>query len=249
MVDNSVVGGQTLAAGTGGIDGSDAVISAAPLVFLSNSNDATKVRYYTPSFGGLSLGVSYTPTQTNFNSGANNGQDFAHKDGALAMDAQNIFEGAIVYDGDFGGVGVLASVVGLYGDLKNDAEELIGGDNGGVCRPAPTLTCGASSSAAASATTRSARRQRDFYTAGIGFDFGPVGTSITYGQIFGTNSDFDEASRFGDKAYNVVFSADYAIAPGLVLAGDVSKFDNDTTAETDTGDKGWTAVGSVRLAF
>ena len=57
VVDNSVVGGQTLAAGTGGIDGSDAVIAAAPLVFLANSNDATKVRYYTPSFGGLSLGV------------------------------------------------------------------------------------------------------------------------------------------------------------------------------------------------
>ena len=251
VVDNSVVGGQTLAAGTGGIDGSDAVISAAPLVFLSNSNDATKVRYYTPSFGGLSLGVSYTPTQTNFNSGANNGQDFAHKNGALAMDAQNIFEGAIVYDGDFGGVGVLASVVGLYGELKNDAEELIGRQmtSGGVCRPAPTLTCGASSSAAASATTRSARRSATSITAGIGSDFGPMGTSITYGQIFGTNSDFDEASRFGDNAYNVVLSADYAIAPGLVLAGDVSKFDNDTTAETDTGDKGWTAVGSVRLAF
>ena len=77
MVDNSVVGGQTIAAGTGGIDGSDAVIAAAPVVFLTNSNDATKIRYYTPSFGGLSLGVSYTPTQTDFNSGANNGQVFA----------------------------------------------------------------------------------------------------------------------------------------------------------------------------
>ena len=52
------VGGQTIAAGTGGIDGSDAVITAAPLVFLANSNDATKIRYYTPSFGGFSLGVS-----------------------------------------------------------------------------------------------------------------------------------------------------------------------------------------------
>ena len=93
VVDNSVVGGQTLAAGTGGIDGSDAVIAAAPLVFLSNSNDATKVRYYTPSFGGLSFGVSYTPTQENFNSGANNGQFFANKDGALAMDAPEHLRG------------------------------------------------------------------------------------------------------------------------------------------------------------
>ena len=125
VVDNSVVGGQTLAAGTGGIDGSDAVIIAAPVVFLSNSNDATKIRYYTPSFGGLSFGVSYTPTQQDFNSGSNNGQAFATKNGGPGvvgggMDAKNIFEGAIAYDGDFGGVGVLASVVGLYGELKND---------------------------------------------------------------------------------------------------------------------------------
>ena len=88
VVDNSVVGGQTIAAGTGGIDGSDAVISAAPVVFLSNSNDATKVRYYTPSFGGFSVGVSYTPTQRTSTAAANNGQFFASKDGALAMDGR-----------------------------------------------------------------------------------------------------------------------------------------------------------------
>ncbi|MFZ1428297.1 MAG: porin, partial [Geminicoccaceae bacterium] len=61
VVDNSTVGANTIAAGTGGLDGSDAVIAAAPVVFLTNTNDATKVRYYTPSFGGFSLGASYTP--------------------------------------------------------------------------------------------------------------------------------------------------------------------------------------------
>ena len=49
--------------------------------------------------------------------------------------------------------------------------------------------------------------------------------------------------------WGLVFSADYALAPGLVLAGDVSWFDNDATEDTDTGDKGWAAVGSFRLAF
>jgi hypothetical protein len=34
-----------------------------------------------------------------------------------------------------------------------------------------------------------------------------------------------------------------------VLAGDVASFDNDTTVDTGTGDKGWAAVGSLRLAF
>ena len=71
------------------------MITAAPVVFLTNTNDATKIRYYTPSFGGFSLGVSYTPTQQDFNSGAENGQFFATKDGdrIRRMDAKNIVEG------------------------------------------------------------------------------------------------------------------------------------------------------------
>ena len=123
-----MVGGQTLAAGTGGIDGSDAVISAAPVVFLTNTNDATKVRYYTPDFGGFSAGVCYTPTQQEINSGAENGQFFGRKDGADAMEGENVVEGALVYDGEFGGVGFLASVVGLYGELMNGGDDDFGDD-------------------------------------------------------------------------------------------------------------------------
>ena len=52
-----------------------------------------------------------------------------------------------------------------------------------------------------------------------------------------------------DKASNLVVSADYALAPGLVLAGDVGFFDNDAAGGAATGDKGWQAVGRVGLAF
>src|SRR5829696_4682533 len=107
-VDNSIIGGQTIAAGTGGIDGSSFVVAgiAGEGVFPTETDDSTKIRYYTPSFGGFSLGVSYTPTVEDVGSGANNGQFIARKSGALAMEAQNVVEGALVYDGDFGGVGL-----------------------------------------------------------------------------------------------------------------------------------------------
>jgi len=72
---------------------------------------------------------------------------------------------------------------------------------------------------------------------------------VTYGQIFDANSDFEEARGIGDSAYNLVFSADYALAPGLVLAGDVGAFDNDSTIDTGTGDTGWQAVGRLAVAF
>ena len=63
-VDNSIIGGQTIAAGTGGIDGSSFVVAgiAGEGVFPTETDDPTKIRYYTPSFGGFSLGISFTPT-------------------------------------------------------------------------------------------------------------------------------------------------------------------------------------------
>src|SRR3954452_1646477 len=113
VVENSIIGGQTVAAGTGGIDGSDFVVAgiAGEGVFPTETDDSTKIRYYTPSFGGFSLGVSFTPTVETVGSGANNGQFIARKSGPAAMGADNVVEGALVYDGDFGGVGVKASIV------------------------------------------------------------------------------------------------------------------------------------------
>ena len=70
-VDNSIIGGQTIAAGTGGIDGSSFVVAgiAGEGVFPTETDDSTKIRYYTPSLGGFSLGISFTPTVETVGSG------------------------------------------------------------------------------------------------------------------------------------------------------------------------------------
>ncbi len=253
VADNSAVGAQTIAAGTGGIDGSDAVISAAPVVYITNTNDATKVRYYTPSFGGFSVGVSYTPTQQVIGSGAQNGQFFAQKGGGgdLGMQGKNVVEGGLVYDGEFGGIGVLASVVGLYGELKNSGETNFGDDKWRGAQAGASVDLFGFKLAGSYGYNEVGDLKNQFITAGIGASLGPVNTSVTYGQMIDTNGDFDEARGIGDSAYNLVVSADVPIAPGLVLAGDVSFFDNDQTDSeaTGTGDTGWAAVGSFRLAF
>jgi hypothetical protein len=46
---------------------------------------------------------------------------------------------------------------------------------------------------------------------------------VNYGQVI------DTSGTPYDKPYNLVFSADYTLMPGLVLAGDVGFFDNDGT--------------------
>ena len=160
----------------------------------------------------------------------------------------------MVYDGELGGVGVEASVVGLYGTLKNGADTSIadggfGDDQWYGIQGGAALDLFGFKVAGNVASDNVGDTTRNFFTAGIGYGFGPLNTSITYGQIFDANSDFEEQSGIGDSAYNVVFSADYALAPGLVLAGDVSAFDNDSTGGTGTGDKGWTAVGRFAVAF
>ena len=160
VVENSIVGGQTIAVGTGGIDGSDFVILpvVGEAVFPTRTEDATKIRYYTPSFGGFSLGVSYTPTQSNLDSGANNGQFIARKNGVNAMQAENIVEGGLIYDGDVVGIGLETSLVGQYGKLKNSGEADFGGSDWYSGSTVPRSTFRASSWLAALAPTRLATR-------------------------------------------------------------------------------------------
>jgi outer membrane protein OmpU len=251
-VDNSIIGGQTIAAGTGGIDGSSFVVAgiSGEGVFPTETDDSTKIRYYTPSFGGFSLGVSFTPTVEDVNSGANNGQFIARKDGPDAMDGQNTVEGALVYDGGLGGVGLKASVVGLYGELKNDAEDIFGDEKYWNVTGGVALDLFGFKLACSVGMDTLGDQDNQFATAGIGYGIGPVNTSITAAYIWHSNDDFSEAEGY-DKPYNIVFSADYALAPGLVLAGDVAYFDLDTNGSYtgDTGDTGWAAVGRLAVAF
>jgi predicted porin len=153
--DASSIGAYTIAAGTGGIDGAVVDALAISPVRPSSSNDATTIRYYTPSFGGFQVGVSYTP---NVNSGAGNGDTLAFKD----VQAGDLVEGALVYKGDFARLGIQASLVGSYGDVKG--EDALGGDEFwtyyvGVAADVfgfKCPTCSASRWPAASATRRSA---------------------------------------------------------------------------------------------
>jgi hypothetical protein len=257
-VDNSIIGGQTIAAGTGGIDGSSFVVAGirGEGVFPTETSDQTKIRYYTPSFGGFSLGASYTPTSNVLDSGANNGQNIANKNGAGAMQGENTFEGALVYDGDLGGVGLTASVVGLYGSLKNGAEDDIaaggfGDDNYWNVVGGAALDIYGFKLAGSVGEDNLGELRHDFMTAGIGAALGPVNASVTYAYIWDANSDFEDAEGY-DKPYNLVFSADVPLAPGLALQGDVAYFNidtNDGPGDPGTGDHGWAAVGRFLVAF
>jgi hypothetical protein len=213
VADNSAIGAQTIAAGTGGIDGSVIDAVAIGVVFPTNSNDATKIRYYTPSFGGFQVGVSYTPNQLNVDSGGGNGDLLAPTN----VDITNLVEGALVYDGEFGGFGIQASLVGGIAEVADESDDSgLGGDD------FQTLMAGVATElfgfkvAAATAPRRPAGLERDWFTAGVGRTaIGPSNTSVTYGQCptaTGLHRRGREHPRRLGRSRGM---------PGGVLAGDV----------------------------
>ncbi|MEK0081842.1 porin [Benzoatithermus flavus] len=236
--DTSAVGAQTIAAGTGGIDGSVIDTFAGGATFkLDNTNDATKIRYYTPSFGGFQIGVSYTPQQAALSSGAGNGDSLAGK----AVTAQNFVEAAALYKGSLGGVGVLASITGAVCDWKAAGDDDCSGIYGGANVDLFGFKLGGGYG-----TEKFGALEKSFYNIGIGAALGPTNVSINYGKVV----DSDNLTFNGvavDKPSNLVFSADIALMPGLVLAGDVGFFDNDVEGGAERS--GWQAVGRLGLAF
>lgn len=241
-VDNSKVGGQTVAAGTGGIDGAVIDTIAVNVFAPSNSGDATKARYYTPTFGGFSLGISYTPNGGGGGTIATNDED-----------PQDFVEGALVYNGSFGGVDILASAVGGTCRIEAQSEDTCRTWNLGAA-----LTLFGFKLAVGGGMEHIGKTDRDWVSAGVGAALGPVNVSVTAGQAF-TDGVVRNGNEVNDP-YNIVVSADIGLMPGLVLAGDVGFFDNDVDNYVgraadgcggcgDVDDDGVQAVARLGLAF
>ena len=116
------------------------------------------------------------------------------------MQGENVVEGGLVYDGEFGGVGVLASVVGLYGELVNGGEDTFGDDKWQGAQAGASVDLFGFKLAGSYGYNEVGEQTNQFVTAGIGAALGPVNTSVTYGRLIDTNSDFEEATGIGDSA-------------------------------------------------
>ena len=77
-----------------------------------------------------------------------------------------------------------------------------------------------------------------------------MNTSITAAYILDSNNDFSEARTATTSRTTSCSRPTIALAPGLVLAGDVAYFDLDQNRRyRRTGDKGCAAVGRFAVAF
>lgn len=233
-VDASALGAFTIAAGTGGIDGDVVDELAVDAILPFTSDTGTKVRYYTPSFGGVEFGVSYAPT------GTDAGQSIALTD----TEAQHLLEAALIYEAELDQVDLTLSIVGGMGELDDAAFEhdrmwtwYAGGE-----AVFDDLALGAG----VGVEDLGGERRR-YANAGLGYHLDEVYLSLTHGRVISTSG----YAGVGEP-WNLVLSADLEIVPGLILAGDVGYFDNDLdpwTKDATGGDRGWLWVAKLEVVF
>lgn len=243
ITDDFAPGAQNVASGTGGLDGTLVDSYGTSLVFITGTSDATKAIYYSPTVAGFQAAVSYTPNQDGINSGDNNGDDVAVTD----VDAGDTFEGGIIYDGELGGVDLGFQAVGLYGDVKD--EDDVGGDDywgwavGGDVGLFGLVFAGAYTQDKVGDT------ERQFFNLGAGYEIGAYNFSVNYGQLV-DSEDLVTNDNELDKPRALVFSGSAGLAPGLVLLGDVSFFDNDVQeGPKDDSDDGVIGILALGIEF
>jgi hypothetical protein len=195
------LGAFSIAAGTGGIDGT---VDLPRLVAGVNTGDATKIVYFSPRIAGFQLGISYTP---NASSGGDN----------LAVTnvdaAKDVFEGGINWVGDLGGVGIKAGVIGHIGDSTDgdnneDFWKIYGGG---------TVSFAGFSVGGGIGKQDVFGNEITWFNAGAAATLGPATLSVTGGRV----TDADD----GIETKGVVVSATVGILPGVTLDGDLLFFD------------------------
>jgi hypothetical protein len=200
--DNMKVISSSVAAGTGGLDGD--LINLGPRIGPTNSGDATKIIYYTPTIAGFQLGASFTP-----DSGSKG--NISPEDNG---DVENWFEVGLTWGGDFGGFNILAGAVGSFGSGEDGGGEDVSSYHGGV-----KVGFGGFNVAGHIGHDDNGQ-ETDYFGIGVGYGFGPLNVSAEYGY-----SDPDG----GDDVSFYVVSADMGIMQGVALRGDVGYVDADAT--------------------
>lgn len=221
---NGQVGGDDAAVFSGGIDGvfiDDYRVVAGGF----DSSDATKVIYNSPVLAGFQISGSFTPHVNNVNAG----QAIGTTDSGSFDD---IFEGAIAYNGGFGDLTFKASIIGLYGDY-NDSDP--GGDDGDFEDSTKLIFGGFLASyagfgfGAGIGTAEYGFQEYDWFNVGVNTKFGPAAVSLTYGQVFdGENKAGNDKN---EEPFDLVLGVEVSVAPGLAVGGELAYFDGSLNSD------------------
>lgn len=258
------VDASTLARATGGIDGDwnrfvngsltdqSVVTGAAGLIYAmtpdlptdagilerGDTENASKLSYYSPRYSGVQLGVSYTPDT------GNRGTALAFTSKYDTRQYGNVIGGGLNYKQSFEKIGVAASATGEFGESENSALEDLSAYALGLEATYANFTLGGSYGnwlKTGQVKGAANNKNADYWTLGGAFVQGPVGASVTYLS----------SERRENKFSNVSVGADYQLAPGLVPYAEVSfvKFDPNRAVSTSRENEGTIFLLGTQLSF
>ena len=236
------VDASSIARATGGIDGDftyfgvgtntptgEQVIATPDLVLDygagqlgdESTENFNKVSYYTPRFSGFQAGISYL-FDTN---GSNRGQDVDRGD-STAGQAENVFVGAINWEGKFDQVGIMLGANGEWGNGETAAtEDLRTYQVGAKFTYMGFAVAGSYGNWGDSLSTTAGLDDRDFWTVGAAYETGPFGVSVTY-----LDSNYQESATVDNEFNNLSVGVDYKLAPGFTPYAEVSFLEIDSGA-------------------
>lgn len=208
-----------------------------------DTDDDTKVTYYTPKFSGFQAGVSYAPQH-------NGGETVAFTD----TSPKDAFEFGLGYDGEFNGV--MVKLGGNYnlGNASTGSEDLSAWSLGGqVGYQGFRFGGGYTHDGDSLATAGTADDDITSWNVGATYENGPWGVGISYLDV-----DFDTngvASTVGGGATGTggdytawAMGGTYTVAPGLTVGADLAFFDRNATGTANDND-GYVLMTDVTAAF
>ncbi|MGI9449899.1 MAG: porin [Geminicoccaceae bacterium] len=196
--DQMALGADTIAAGTGGIDGDAANLGEVKIV---NSEDAAKISYFSPRAAGFQAGLSFTPDTGDDEGGTSNGSD------EEVQDLEDHIGLGLNFVTTLGEIEVGLAAVGSYGNGEaSDQNDLDAFSVGGTLA-VDGIEVGASYGES------KGTEDFDFATLGATFSFGPARAGLGYHYL-------DE--KVDDITHITVLSADLIVMDGVALQADVS---------------------------
>lgn len=251
------VDASSVAVATGGINGAWTYFANPTGEFISTSKlvtehgstaaygdestyNATKVTYYTPSYAGFQGGVSYTPDSEA--RGQNLGSVATP---TITAGYSNVWDFGVSYNTTFDNSWKLG-LAGTYERADTDGVVATSDDtsswNAGAVLGVAGFSLAGSYGEWNDATVTAGSADGDYWTAGLGYEAGPVGLSATY-----IDSTLELAAGDSDFS-NLVFGADYKLAPGLTPYAEVSLFDADA-AGAGADNEGTAVILGTQIAF
>jgi hypothetical protein len=205
-----------------------------------SSESINKITYYTPRYMGFQAGVSYL-----FDTSAvDRGRAFAGRGTNNGGEAENVFVGGINYEGKFSDVSVGLAATGEWGNGETAATEDLRTYNlGAKLGYMGFSVAGSYGSWGDSLSGVSNLDDRDYWTLGAAYEYGPFGASVTY-----MKSTFETAANVENEFDNLSIGVDYKLAPGFTPYAEVSFVSVDPAAVVNDNDA-TVFIAGTQLAF